>query len=199
MSDTTPSPKPAKPDVRFLVTISDSRHPGDRQYRHFRAEAYVLGVDRYGSTGRPELLTPGGYGIPGDRASALAGLVITAQSDSDHMKQPGDEWYGPEVSYDRFNGIKLADAEEILPVLRKIRKCQDKLTSEFGYPATLAQFCIYAARAVTSAHRPFLHRVSDDRDIEGTGCRSMDGTALSYHLQADAQAWRKEHHAGLAG
>lgn len=42
MSDTitTAAPKPAKPDIRFAVTISDSQHySGDRQYRNFRAEA----------------------------------------------------------------------------------------------------------------------------------------------------------------
>lgn len=150
-------------------------------------------MDKYGSTGRPELLTPGGYGIPGDRASALKGLVITAQSDNDHMKRPGDEWYGWEVSYDRFDGIQLADAEEILPVLRKIRKCQDKLNAEFGYPATLAQFCTYAARAVTSERQPFLRYVPADQDYGGSGYRSMDADALARYLQADAQAWRKEH------
>jgi hypothetical protein len=35
--------------------------------------------------------------------------------------------------------------------------------------------------------------VPADADFEGTGYRSMDASALDYHLQADAQEWREAH------
>lgn len=190
MSDTTTD----QPDIRFAVTLTkDERYSGDwTSFRHFRAEAYVLGVDKYGSTGRPELLSPTDYSVPGNSARKFKGLIITAQSDSDKMKLPGNEWYAWEVSYER-SGVKLSDAEEMLPVLRKIARRQEKLNAEFGYPRTLAQFCAYAVKAVTSERQPFLRRVSDDQDWEGHGYRSMDPSALDYHLQADATEWRKNH------
>ena len=186
-SKTTP-----KADVRFAVTITDSGYAYDRHtYRHFTASAYVLGTDKYGSTGRPELLSPTDYSVP-ESARALEGLQITAQADSDSMRRPGDEWYGWEISYDRSR-IKLADAEEILPVLRKISKRMDALTREMGRPASLAQYCTYAVKALTSERQPFMRKVPDSQDYEGTGYRSMDADALSYHLQADATEWRKNH------
>jgi hypothetical protein len=192
MSETTPAPKP---DIRFAITITknetyayDSQH-----YRHFQARAYVLGVNKYGKSQRPELLDPSDYSVAGrDRTRALAGLVITAQADSDSMKRPGSEWYGQAVKYDRYT-VELKDAEEMLPVLRKIDRTMRKLTAEFGYPATLVQFCTYAARALTSHRQPFLCAVSADHDWEGTGYRSMDADALSYHLSADASEWREAH------
>ncbi len=185
-------PTAPKPDIRFAVTITKDTHDsfGDG-YRHFRATACVLGVDKYGSTGRPELLSPTDYSVP-STAKPLAGLQITAQSDSDSMKRPGDEWYAWQVEYGRHT-VKLADAEEMLPVLRKISKRIDKLTVEMGYPSTLAQFCTYAVKALTSERQPFMRKVPDGQDYEGTGYRSMDANALSYHLQSDAQEWRKNH------
>ncbi len=187
------STKTAPADVRFAVTITDgTRYPGDQtSYRHFTARAYVLGVDKYGSTGRPELLSPTDYSVP-STAKALDGLTVTAQADSDSMKRPGDEWYAWEVSYDRSR-VQLKDAEEILPVLRKIDKRVARLTSELGRPSTLASFCAYVASAITRQTSVFLRRVDAEQDYEGTGYRSMDADALSYHLASDASEWRKDH------
>jgi hypothetical protein len=193
MSD-KPAPAP-KPDIRFAVTISkDEAYAYDSQrYRHFAARAYVLGVDKYGKSQRPELLDPSDYSVADrDRTRALEGLVITAQSDSDSMKRAGNEWYGQSVKYNRYT-IELRDAEEMLPVLRKIDRTMARLTAEFGYPATLVQFCTYAARALTSHRKPFMRTVPADADYEGHGYRSMDADALGYHLQADAQEWREAH------
>lgn len=181
-----------KPDIRFAVTVSDTGYAYDRHTcRHFAARAYVLGVDKYGSTGRPELLSPTDYSVPRG-AKALAGLEITAQADSDSMRRPGDEWYAWTVQYDRHR-IELSDAEEILPVLRKIAKRMERMTAEHGRPATLAQFCSYAVKALTSERSPFMRAVPETQDYEGTGYRSMDTDALSYHLQSDAGEWRKNH------
>jgi hypothetical protein len=190
MSDTTPAPKP---DIRFAITISkDEAYAYDSQrYRHFQARAYVLGIDKYGKSQRPELLDPSDYSVADrDRTRALAGLVITAQADSDSMKRAGNEWYGQAVKYDRYT-IGLKDAEEMLPVLRKVDRTMRKLSTEFGYPATLVQFCTYAARALTSHRQPFMRAVSADHDWEGHGYRSMDADALGYHLADDATEWRK--------
>ena len=185
-----------KPDVRFAVTISDTGYAYDRtSYRHFAAAACVLGVDKYGSTQRPELLSPTDYSVP-EGARALAGLEITAQADSDSMQLAGDEWYAWQVQYDRHR-IELKDAEEILPVLRKIAKRIERMTSDHGHPATLAQYCSYAVKALTSERQPFMRAVPESQDYEGTGYRSMDTDALSYHLQSDAQEWRKNH--GIGG
>lgn len=185
---------PTKPDVRFAVTISDSQaYAGDMtRYRHFTARAYVLGVDKYGKTGRPEPLSPTDYSVP-ETAKALDGLVITAQADSDTMRRPGQEWYAWQVSYDRSGGIQLRDAEEILPVLRKIAKRLDKMSADIGRPSSLAQYCTYVARAVTSERQPFMRRVPDGQDYEGHGYRSMDANDLEYHLSSDASEWRKNH------
>jgi hypothetical protein len=194
MSRTAPAPKP---DIRFAVTITDSRYNGAgmTQFRHFTARAYILGVDKYGSTGRPELLDPDEYGVPDrDRTRALKGLVVTAQADGDSMKRPDEQWYGWEAGYDRSGTIELRDAEEMQPVLRKIRKQQEKLHAEFGFPRTLALFCTYAARALTAERRPFLRRDPDGRDIEGNGgYRSMDTDALDSFLRTDAREWREAH------
>jgi hypothetical protein len=183
-----------KPDIRFAVTITDTGYAYDRQtYRHFAARAYVLGVDKYGSTGRPELLSPTDYSVPeSGKVRALAGLEITAQADSDSMRRRGDEWYAWTVAYDRHR-IELKDAEEILPILRKITRRIEALTAEHGRPATLAQFCSYAVKAITGERQPFMRKVPDSQDYEGHGYRSMDTDALSYHLQSDATEWRKNH------
>lgn len=183
-----------KPDIRFAVTVSDTGYAYDRTtYRHFTARAYVLGVDKYGSSGRPELLSPTDYSVPeSGKTRALAGLQITAQADGDSMKRRGDEWYAWEVSYDRHT-VQLRDAEEILPVLRKIDRTTVKLSAEHGRPVTLAQFCSYAARAITGERSPFMRTVPDSQDYDGTGYRSMDTDALGYHLLSDAAEWRKNH------
>ena len=189
MSDqTTP-----KPDIRFAVTISDTGYAYDRQlYRHFAARAYVLGVDKYGSTQQPELLSPDSYSVANGKARMLAGLEITAQSDGDHMRRRGDEWYAWTIAYDRHR-IELRDTEEILPVLRKIAKRMESLTAEHGRPASLAQYCSYAVKALTSERRPFMRKVPESQDYDGTGYRAMDTDALANHLWSDAQEWRKNH------
>jgi hypothetical protein len=190
----TSTPKPEPADVRFAVTITNaSRDSFSDGYRYFRAEAYVLGVDPYGKTGLPELRGPDEYGHP-DSVRALKGLVITAQSDNDHMRKPGGEWYAWEVKYDRFGGVELKDAEEMLPVLRKIRKTMERLNDDYGRYTTLAQFCTYAVKAVIAPkqRRPFMRHVPDGQDYEGHGYRSMDTDALAWHIQADAQKWRED-------
>jgi hypothetical protein len=187
-----PSTKPARPDIRFAVTITESqRFGGDTQYRHFAARAYVLAPGRYSADHAIELHSPDSYEIERDDATmALAGLEITAQSDNDHMKRPGDEWYAWTVQYDRHR-IELRDAKAILPVLRRIDRRMTKLTAELGRPATLAQFCAYAVTAVTAGRQPFMRHVPDGEDYEGHGYRSMDASALDYHLMADATEWRE--------
>lgn len=183
-----------KADVRFAVTISESsgNRYGGTQYRNFAARAYILARDKYSSDHAYELHSPDSYSVDAGPARALAGLQITAQADDSTIRRPGDEWYGWEVSYDRSR-VKLADAEEILPVLRKIQKRLDKLTSELGRPATLAQYCAYVASAITARTSVFMRSIPASQDYEATGYRSMDADALSYHLQSDAQEWRKNH------
>jgi hypothetical protein len=184
-----------KADIRFAVTITDAPRYDSTQYRHFRACAYILAADKYSDSHAPELHSPDSYSVDAGPARALAGLQITAQADSDSMKRPGDEWYGWSVEYDRHR-IQLRDAEEILPVLRKVQKRLDKLSGEYGRPATIAQFCTYAVSALTSESRPFMRRVDAEHDYEGTGYRSMDANALACHVQSDASEWRKSHGIG---
>lgn len=190
----TDSTKVPAPDVRFAVTIADSdgNRYGGTQYRNFAARAYILARDKYSDTHAYELHSPDSYSVEGGKARVLAGLTITAQADDSTMGRPGDEWYAWTVSYDRHR-VELRDAEEILPILRKITKRLDKLTAELGRPATLAQFCAYAASAVTPRTNVFMRAIPASQDYEATGYRSMDADALSYHLQSDAQEWRKNH------
>jgi hypothetical protein len=194
MSVNTDSTKSTPADVRFAVTITESGQSyGLTQYRHFTARAYILARDKYSAGHRMELHSCDSYGVDAGKARALAGLVITAQADDSTMTRPGAEWYGWSVSYDRSR-VELRDAGEILPVLRKIQRRQDKLTSELGRPATLAQFCAYAVSAITAQRNVFVRSVPDSQDWEGNGgYRSMDADALSYHLQSDATEYRKNH------
>ena len=190
MTGTQPTPKP---DVRFHVTITDGdTYTGGTHYRHFAATAYVLAPDKYAESTTPVLQGPDDYGIPGARAPELKGLVITAQAEENSMAQPGREWYGWTVAYDRHQ-VTLADAEQMIPVLRKIKRRMDKLTRELGTPATIAQFCTYAASAITPERHAFLRTVPAERDYEGTGYQSMDANALAYHVSSDATEWRKNH------
>lgn len=198
MTDTTTA-KPAKPDVRFHVTITDGdSYTGGTRYRHFAARAYILAPDKYADSTTPVLHDPDAYGIAGTHAPELKGLVITAQADSDSMARPGSgsgsgsEWYSWTVAYDRHQ-VTLTDAEQMIPVLRKIKRRMDKLTAEQGSPATLAQFCTRAASAVTPERHAFLRTVPAERDYEGTGYQSMDADALAYHVRSDATEWRKNH------
>ena len=189
-----PDTKPARPDIRFTVTITGSeRFGGDTQYRHFTARAYVLAPGRYSADHAVELHSPDSYEIERtDATKALAGLEITAQADDNSMKRPGDEWYAWSVHYDRHT-VGLRDAEAILPVLRKIDRRMTRLTAELGRPATLAQFCAYAVSAITPERNPFMHQVPDSQDYEGHGYRSMDVNALDGHIWSDAAEWRKNH------
>lgn len=192
--------KPA-PDVRFAVTITgdDGNRYGGTQYRKFHARAYIWAPDKYSDSHGYELHDPDSYSIEGGKARALKGLQITAQADNDSMKRAGNEWYAWEVSVDRYV-VQLKDAEEILPVLRKIAKRVDALSTELGRPETLAQYCAYAVGAVTRERRPFMHRVTDPaRDFEGTGYRAMDANDLAYLLYSDAVEWRKSHGVELDG
>ncbi len=192
MPDTTA--KPAKADVRFHVTITDSGYTGRdmTQYRHFTATAGILAPDKYATdTTTPVLHDPDGYGIDGATDRALTGLTITAQADDNSMKTPAP-WYAWKVAYGRRQ-VELADAEQIIPVLRKIKRRMDKLTRELGSPATLAQFATYAASAVTTERSPFLRAVPAAQDFAGTGYHEMDADGLAYHLNSDATEWRKNH------
>lgn len=194
MTDTTTAKAP-KPDVRFHVTITDSENWGSdmTRYRHFTARAYILAPDKHATDSTtPILQGPDDYGIPGTRAPELKGLTITAQADNNSMTRPGQEWYGWTIAYDRHR-IELADAEQMIPVLRKIKRRMDKLAAELGRPATLAQFCTYAASAITGERHPFLRTVPAERDYEGTGYQHMDADALAWHVSSDATEWRKNH------
>lgn len=188
------STKTTPADVRFAVTIADGsgNRYGGTQYRNFAARAYILARDKYSEDHAYELHSPDSYSVDAGKARALAGLTITAQADDSTMGRPGDEWYAWTVSYD-WSRVELRDAEEILPVLRKIAKRIDKLTADLGRPVTLAQFCAYAASAITAQRNVFLRAVPAGQEHEATGYRAMDADALSYHLQSDAQEWRKNH------
>lgn len=190
-----------RPDIRFAVTITgdDSYAYSMAQYRHFTARAYILARDKHSDTSAYELHDPDSYSVDTGAARVLAGLQITAQADINSMKRAGDEWYAWGIAYKR-TAVKLRDAEEILPVLRKIAKRIDKLSGELGRPKSLAQFCAYAASAVTAERKPFMRRVGPDAsDYEGTGYRSMDANDLASHLWHDAAEWRKNHGIDPAG
>jgi hypothetical protein len=191
--------KQDQPDIRFAVTVTDGTRYGSdiTQYRKFTAQAFIWARDRH-AAGHPfDLHSPASYSVDAGPARVLDGLVVTAQADSDSMKRPGSEWYAWAVGYDRSK-TELKDAEEILPVLRKIARRTGKLAGELGQPATLAQYCAYAVSAVTSTRDPFMRRVPPGQDISGTGYHSMDASGLACFLGSDAAGWRKDRGIGPA-
>lgn len=186
---TTSNDKP-KPDVRFFTDIPDPERAvfsDGVRYAKFTCRAVVLSHD----PANPGAWGCDSYSIETRGVRHLDGLEITAQADTDTMRKPGREWYGWSVHY-RRDRLELQAAEDAVKVLRAIDRRMRKLTDELGRPATLAQFCVYAASAVTRERHPFLTRVDrPEHDFEGTGYRSMDASALDYHIGSRCTEIRK--------
>lgn len=177
-----------KPDIRFFITIETGDSFGGTRYVRFTARAMVLSHD----TDNPGLHGPDSYSIDTHGARHLDGLEITAQADTDTMRKAGREWYGWSVHYDRSR-MELQACEDAVKVLRAVDRRMRKLSDELGRPATLAQFCTYAAGAVTPERRAFMHCVDrPEHDYEGTGYRSMDASALDYHISSECTEIRKQ-------
>ena len=166
--------QPTKPDVRFAVTIQDSsgNRYGGTQYRNFAARAYILARDKYRDDHAYELHSPDSYSVEAGPARVLAGLQITAQADDSTMRKPGDEWYAWTVSFDRSR-VELRDAEDMLPVLRKIDKRIAKLTAELGQPGH--------ARPVLCIRGQRDHRTAQRVHALHTGQPGLRGNRLPVH------------------
>jgi hypothetical protein len=192
MSDDTKVPA-YKPDVRWAIGFREAEYHGGSRYVHITARAMILG--RSTVDNQLGLFDPDSYELPYRAANrALHGLQVTAQSDQDHMRYAGGEFYGWEVGYDRHL-VDLAGAEDIVKALRKVNRKMDALTRELGRPATIAQYITYVARAFASgdSSRVFVRYVGEDNDYEGTGYRSMDADDLAGHIWNQCAEWRKRY------
>jgi hypothetical protein len=179
-----------KPDVRFCVEIPDPERAvfsDGVRYVKFTAAAMVLSHD----PAEPGLWGCDSYCIETRGVRHLDGLEITAQADTGTLRKPGREWYVWSVHY-RRDRMELQAAEDAVKVLRAIDRRMRKLGDELGPPATLAQFCVYAAGAITRERQPFQIRVDrPEHDFEGTGYRSVNATQLEYHISSRCTEIRK--------
>src|SRR5260370_31347445 len=124
--------KAEKPDVRFYVEVVDSagNRLGGSQYGNFYARAMILAPDRFAERNPYTLHDPDSYSIPDPGAGyrALAGLEISAQCDDSAR-----DFYGWSVPHPR-DRVTLADAENMIKVLRRVDKRAEALKAEYGYP-----------------------------------------------------------------
>lgn len=173
------STKTAK--IRLLVTLTDETSLG-HQILTFTAEPSALTDD--GS-----LHSPGTEaGLPRD----LEDFTIEAFRDSGF---PGNSFSPALAAYRRVYRVDLARAEEMVTVLRKLRRKVEQLTGRYGDATDLAQYAAYVAEAIgNTAERPFLRRVEPDQDFDGTGYQAMSPSELRRWLHAQERAWEQQHH-----
>jgi hypothetical protein len=179
-------------DLRLFVRFEDSQHHGwGTRYSHVYVQPVVLGRDHDGA-GKYEAWNVDSYSleIPAS-VRALAGLTVRAQMDESTAQGPAP-WYGYRVMFADAD-VTLADAERMLPILRRIDRKMTALSDRFGYPRDLPGFLAHLADALGLAGKPFVTRVTGDADYEGHGHRSRDVDSLRYWLDDCARDWRKRH------
>jgi hypothetical protein len=180
-----------RPDVRLHVRFEDSPYSGYRpgeRYAHVYAVPVILARDKYGDQ-RWDAHDPDSYSVdaPGT-VRAMSGLKIRAQLD-DHNRG----FYAYRLAYS-LDEMDLRKAERAVAVLRRLDKRMTALASQFGHPRDLAAFLAHLAVALVPREpKPFIRRVSDGRDWEGTGYRSMDPDALRWWLDDQAAKWRDKY------
>jgi hypothetical protein len=177
--------------LRLHVRFEDSPYnsPGDR-YSHVYVMPVVMGRGKYGQQ-EFTAYDVDSYEIDDVPAAvrALKGLRVQAQMD-DHSAA----CYGYRVHFGaEHDQLDLREAERILPVLRRIDRKMTALSDRFGYPRDLETFLSHLADALGITGKPFVRRVTDGQDYEGTGHRSMDTDALRYWLADETSKWRERH------
>ena len=185
---TTTNDLPA-PDVRLHVLFEPSPYngPGMTAYAHVYVQPVVLARAKYGDK-RWDAHDPDSYSIDAPASvRALAGLRVKAQADN---HADGHSFYAYKVAYDGDMDLRKMDAAH--PVLRRIDKRMTVLADRFGHPRDLPAFLAHLADALLpKTPRPFIRRVEDGNDFEGTGYRSMDAAGLRYYLDGALAEWRK--------
>ena len=176
-------------DLRLAVRFEDSPYNsfGDR-YAHVYVMPVIMARGKYGRQ-EHTAWDVDSYELDDVPATvrALKGLKVRAQMD-DHSPA----FYGYRVHFD-VDQVDLREAERILPILRRIDKKMTALSDRFGYPRDLETFLSHLADALGLSGQPFVRRVTDDHDFEGTGHRSMDTDSLRYFLNGQAREWRERY------
>lgn len=183
-----------KPDLRLHTEFADStanRINWGSMYAHVHIRPVVLARGQYGAR-EWGAWDPDSYEYAGrtEALRALSGLEISAQIDNSSEAQ---DWYGYHVRY-AGTDVDLAKAEQILPVLRRINKRMTAQRDTYGWPRDFPAFAAhFAAALVPRVRSPFIRRVPDDHDIEGTGYRSTNAEGLRYWLDDEVKAWREKY------
>jgi len=185
-----------KPDLRLHVAFEEDPYGSSfgTSYAHVRAMPAVLARDKYG---QHEWFAHAvdSYSVDGPQPDArmrnLDGLKVSAQADNHSGDDNG--FYGFELTFEPSRKPTLHELERILPVMRRIDKRMTALRDQYGYPRDLAAYLSYLATAVCpGVKRPFIRRVDDGHDIEGTGYRSMDTEALRWWVDRELKRWREK-------
>ena len=184
--------KPAMPDVRVLVTVTDD---GDRWggAPTLRTVASVVYFGDDGSVRSPQF-SSWDSGRPEDRVGVYEGLCVTAQLSAWKGVVDSADFYGRTLGWRDLYSVDFDQAESMVKVGRRIRRHLDRLDERFGRATEFAALLGRFADAVgASPEGPLGIYRREEIFPNGTNYRWMDVDSMRMHLGRRIADWMSTH------